>query len=91
MGASIALAEEIAQLSRMLRFFVAPIARDRRTRRRVEAALADAISAAPGEIGAFQDKGVRYERRRDGEAPIEVRVAGAGATAMLGLPAIVVA
>lgn len=92
-GASIALAPEIATISRMMRFFVAPfpVDGDRRTRRRIEAAIADALYAAPGQIGAFQDTGVRYQRRREDEAPIEMHIAVGRGACVLGLPASVVA
>lgn len=93
--ASLALAAQILELSRLLRFFVAPMTCDDRIRRRIDAALADEFAKAPGEIGAFQEEGIRYQGRRQGETPIQVavhvavhvavRVANT-APALLGMP-----
>jgi len=82
--ASVALAPQILELSRLLRFFVAPMTYEDRIRRRMEAALADELAKAPGEIGAFQDEGVWYQRRREMEAPIDVVVGSS--SSILGLP-----
>ena len=86
-AASIELAGKIAEITRMMRFFVAPTDCDKRTRRRMEAAIADAIARAPGAAGAFQEPGVRYERRRADETPIEIRFRCN--STLLGLPAAV--
>lgn len=69
---SIALSPRIAEMAKLLRFFVAPTACERRLRRRAESAIADALAAVPGEIGAFQDPGIRYERRRSDESPVRL-------------------
>jgi hypothetical protein len=86
-AASIELAPEILELSKILRFFVAPTTCERRLRRRAEAAIADALYAAPGDIGAFQDRGIRYERRRTDESPVRVSLAVERDITVLGFPA----
>jgi hypothetical protein len=87
--ASIELAPKIVELSRMLRFFVARTTCDQRMRRRAEAAIADELYRAPGTIGAFQDSGVLYQRRRQSEPPVTVSIKVVHNQVVLGLPAII--
>lgn len=74
----------IGELTRMLRFFLAPLESDRRLRHWVEAAISQALFDVPGLIGGFQDKGIRYQPRRSGEAPVECSVTSQ--VPLLGLP-----
>lgn len=78
------LTREIHELTYIFRFMVAPLSCDGRVRRRIEAAIADALYAAPGLAGAFQDQGIHYDRRLPGEAP--VRCVTTSSVPLLGLP-----
>ncbi|MFM7052761.1 MAG: hypothetical protein ACKOYN_11630 [Planctomycetota bacterium] len=89
-AASIELAPQIAGMARLLRFFIAPTTCDTRIRRRAEAAIADALYAAPGAIGGFQYRGVRYQRIREDESPIRFAVRVAAPAQVLGLPEVLV-
>lgn len=84
--ASVELAPQILELSCMTRFFIAPTTCEKRIRRRVEAAIADALFEVPGIIGAFQDRGVRYERSRRDEPRLTISLAVPHGTTLLGLP-----
>jgi hypothetical protein len=53
----------IREMILALRLFLAPMSCDTRTRRRIEAAIAQPLYAVPGKVGAFQDRGVRYDPR----------------------------
>jgi hypothetical protein len=64
------LCTPIRELTNLYRFFLAPLSREERIRRRIEAAIAGVLYAAPGIPGAFQDGGVRYHPRRENEEPI---------------------
>jgi hypothetical protein len=55
-------------------FYVAPLDCEKRLRMRFEAALANHLYKQPGAIGAFQEKGIRYGPRLQGEKPIRVNV-----------------
>ena len=89
--ASIELAPQIIALSRMTRFFIARTTWDTRVRRRAEAAIADALFDTPGVIGAFQDRGVRYERTREDEPRLTISIAVAGSNKLLGVPTTIIA
>src|SRR5260221_2178337 len=78
------LTHPIQEMAGVLRFFLAPMSYDKRIRRRIEAAIAQPLYAAPGIIGAFQDKGIRYEPRVKAELPILCVVRSA--SSLLGLP-----
>lgn len=78
------LAPTIAKMTSVLRFFLAPMDCDQRTRKRVEGALARALYEAPGKAGEFQERGIRYERRREDERAIQVKLATA--VPLLGVP-----
>lgn len=78
------LCEQIQKMTLMFRFFLAPIYCEDRIRRRIEAAIAQALYAAPGIIGAFQDRGVRYNARTSNEDPIRCRAISS--KSLLGLP-----
>ena len=64
------LAQPIQGMAGMLRFFLAPMSCDKRIRRRIEAAIAQILYAAPGTIGAFQEKSISYKPRVKAEQPI---------------------
>jgi hypothetical protein len=87
--ASVRFSVEIAQLARMTRFFVLRTACDNRMRKRIEAALSQAIRAAPGFAGSLQASSVRYARRRVGEMPVEFSIESSGA--IRGLPPVLTA
>ena len=78
------LTQPIQGMAGMLRFFLAPMSCDKRIRRRIEAAIAQILYAAPGTIGAFQEKSIRYEPRVKAEQPIPCVVRSA--LPLLGLP-----
>lgn len=78
-----ALSPTIIAMAALYRFFLAPFDVERRLRQRAEAALADAFYEGPGQIGEFQERGIRYSRRKTEEPPLECRVAPAS---ILGLP-----
>jgi len=61
------LANEIAHI---YRFFLAPLSCEQRIRRRIEAAIAGALYAAPGLAGIFQDRGIHYAPKTADEAPL---------------------
>lgn len=87
--ASIQLAAQITELARQVRFFVAPIECETRIRRRLEAAIVDALFAVPGVVGTFQDRGVRYQRRRSGETVIKASLNTPDGQVVLGLPTMI--
>jgi hypothetical protein len=64
------LSGAIREMMLTLRLFLAPMSCDTRTRRRIEAAIAQPLYAVPGNVGAFQDRGVRYDPRMAAEEPI---------------------
>ncbi len=78
------LCEQIGELTFTLRFFLAPLSCERRTRRRIEAAIADVLYAAPDIVGTFQEQGIRYHPRRDDEEPIGCVISAP--VPLLGLP-----
>ena len=78
------LSEPIAEITRLMRFFVAPLACEERIRRRSEAAIALALYAAPDPAGSFQEKGIRYRPRTAVEAPLECLISSP--VPLLGLP-----
>jgi hypothetical protein len=64
------LSEPIREMMLTLRLFLAPMSCDTRTRRRIEAAIAQPLYAVPGKVGGFQDRGVRYDPRMPSEQPV---------------------
>jgi hypothetical protein len=64
------LCDQIREMTFILRFFLAPLCCDKRTQQRIEAAIAQALYAAPGIVGSFQDRGIRYCSRTKDEQPI---------------------
>jgi hypothetical protein len=64
------LTEPIREMMLAIRLFLAPLSCDKRTRQRIEAAIAQPLYAMPGKIGAFQDRGVRYDPRLPHEQPM---------------------
>jgi hypothetical protein len=78
------LSEQIREMMLALRFFLAPLSCDTRTRRRIEAAIAQSLYAAPGMVGTFQDQGIHYHLRTNEEKPIACVVCSP--LPLLGLP-----
>jgi hypothetical protein len=74
----------IQQMMRVYRLFLAPLSRDKRTRCRVKAAIAETLRTGDGKIGNFQDPTVRYHPRREAEDPIELTISSP--LPLLGLP-----
>ncbi|NIA13345.1 MAG: hypothetical protein GWP08_04635 [Nitrospiraceae bacterium] len=64
------LASVAKELAYVYRFFLAPLSCEIRIRRRIEAAIAGALYAAPGPAGAFQDRRIRYSPRTTEELPV---------------------
>jgi hypothetical protein len=67
------LAEAMAALAEIYRFYLAPLDCDRRLRERIESALANCLYEQPGLVGEFQDRGINYRTRWDSEEPIRVQ------------------
>ena len=80
------LFEQIREMMLALRFFLAPTTCDKRIRRRIEAAIARSLYAAPGMVGAFQDKRIRYWPRMHNEEPTACMANSP--VQLLGLPGI---
>jgi hypothetical protein len=78
------LSGTIEQLSQKSRFLVAPLDTDKRTRCRVEAAIARTLQDAPNPAHRFQEAGVNYARRRKEEEPFECLISSQ--VPILGLP-----
>lgn len=74
----------IREMTYILRFFLAPLACSERMRRRVEAAIAQALYNTPGLVGSFQDRGIRYWPRTDDGESVECRATSQAH--LLGLP-----
>lgn len=77
------LSEPILKMTYILRFFLAPLSCDTRIRRRIEAAIAQALYAGPGIVGTFQDR-IPYHPRRNDEQPIAC--IGSSPILLLGMP-----
>jgi hypothetical protein len=77
------LRKPITEIVRMLRLFIAPLDCDLRTRRRIEAAIAQPLYSISGMIREFQDPTIRYHAREAGEASIACRLTSS--TRMLGV------
>ena len=69
---------------RIMRFFLAPIDRETRLRKRIEAAIANHLYEQDGLVGSFQEKGIRYEPRGDEESPQEIIISCS--SVLLGMP-----
>jgi hypothetical protein len=78
------LSDSIRGMMLVLRLFLAPMSCDKRTRQRIEAAIAQALYGAPGLVGAFQDQGVKYWPRLVNEEPTECTMSAP--VRLLGLP-----
>jgi hypothetical protein len=78
------LSQHIWAMTLMMRFFLAPLTCEQRTRKRAEAAIANALYGSEGIIGAFQDRGVRYCPRVDAEVPINCLITSTAT--LLGMP-----
>jgi hypothetical protein len=68
------IAPDLIKFVSIIQFYVAPINWEGRIRKRFEAALANYLYKQPGTVGDFQDKGIRYEPRRENEEPIMVNI-----------------
>jgi hypothetical protein len=69
-----AWAPALVEFVRSIRFHVAPTTCSGRSRRRIEAALANHLREQKGLIGKFQEADVRYARRRVNEETITVEI-----------------
>ena len=78
------LSEHIRGMTYALRFLLAPLSCDGRIRRRAESAIARTLCAASGNVGAFQDSGIRYSPRTSDEEPISCLTSSS--VPILGLP-----
>jgi hypothetical protein len=78
------LSGQIREMMIVFRFFLAPLSCDKRTRQRIEAAIAQPLYAVPGKVGAFQDQGVRYDPRMPDEQTIACIVSSP--VPLLGVP-----
>lgn len=78
------LASKIAEVTYLYRFFLAPLACDHRLRKRAEAEIARCLYAAPGVVGDFQDKGIRYDPRLPSEH--HVRCTVSSSLPLMGMP-----
>ena len=78
------LSEPIREMISIFRLFLAPLSCDTRLRRRIEAAIAHSVRGVPGNIGAFQDPGVRHRPKKENEEPIEC--VASSPVSLLGLP-----
>ena len=78
------LSDEIRELTRVFRFFVAATTCTDRDRVRIESAIAGLLRDTPGLVGEFQDP-LRYHPRRDEEPAMECVVTSDAPP--LGLPA----
>lgn len=78
------LSEQIQEMMLAVRFFLAPTTRDKRIRRRIEAAIAQGLYATPGIVGTFQDQGIHYWPRMRHEEPI--KCVASSPVPLLGLP-----
>ena len=70
------LAPVIVDFLQLFQMFLIPLEGEQRVRQRVEAAIADQLYAQSGIVGDFQDRGVRYRRRREDEEPIRFHLGG---------------
>jgi hypothetical protein len=61
----------IQQMVSILRFFVAPLSCQPRTRWRIKDAISQPLFALPGKVGAFQELGLRRRQRKKDEEPID--------------------
>ncbi len=78
------LGEPITKLAYIYRFFLAPLSCETRIRRRIEAAIANTLYAAPSSVGLFQETGIRYHPRTQEETAIICRVSSS--MPLLGIP-----
>lgn len=74
----------IVALAKTYRFYLAPLACDRRLRRRIEAAIASTLYEQLGIAGDFLGRGIRYSSRRNDEAPLSVAIESS--VRLIGLP-----
>jgi len=63
------ISNQIIDLVKTYRFFIAPIEAERRILERIECALARHLYAQPGKIGEFQELGLTYRSRIASEQP----------------------
>lgn len=78
------LAAQVHELTHLYRFMLAPLSCDDRVRRRAEAAIANLLYEAPGRVGAFQDRNIRYQPRRQDEPPVLCQIRST--VPLLGVP-----
>lgn len=68
------LAPRIRDYLKVLDIFVAPFDTDKRTRRRIEGAIAFSLREQDDPIGSFISEDVRYSGRKQNETPIQVAI-----------------
>ena len=78
------LSGTIWETTLMMRFFLAPLSCESRTRRRLEGAIANALRDTPGLVGDFQDRGIRYDMRKVQEEPVQCTITSE--VPLLGMP-----
>jgi len=78
------LSEPIQQMASILRFFLAPLSCDNRSRQRIKTAITLPLYDLPGNVGAFQEWLKKHHRRRKDEEPIECITSSP--VPLLGLP-----
>ena len=68
------LSNNIYHLSQQYRFFFASIKAEIRVIERIESAIASYLYKQGGDVGDFQEKGIRYRPRWSSEAPMRVSI-----------------
>ena len=67
------LADSLVGFVHLMRFRVALLDCEDRTRKRIEAALSQHLRQQPEPVGSFQDAGINYSPRKPNEEPILIR------------------
>ena len=78
------LSKSILEIVSMFRFYLIPLSPDFRLRKRIEAAIANDLYGQGGVIGNFQDPDIRYQKRKEDEEPVFVKISYN--SKILGLP-----
>ena len=64
----------IEELVKIYHFFIAPIQVEKRIRERIESGIANYFYSKEGIIGAYQEKGIRYTKKREGDEEINLTI-----------------
>ena len=78
------LSKSMFELAEIYKFFLAPMQYEKRIIERIEAALAKHLYQQDGQVGDFQEKGIRYFFRRQNEEPSKATITNS--KGILGLP-----